>query len=200
MARNWKSRASGATGRETPHQRQRRLTGARDARDVVPMELQTGLPDDITAQLKEPGFSIGHVTTEDPRIRHPLDGRTNAGAKLRAGMAGMLDLILTKVGQRGQIFTNFRAAVGVADQLVLPYNPARNYLIVVNTGAQTIFAAFERAANAATAVPIVAGGNYEPILGTVSSLHLVSTVALQSAVIVEGFYTWAGGRPIQNEE
>ena len=93
---------------------------------------------------------------------------------------------------RGQTFANFRADVGITSNLILPYNPMRNYLIIVNTGANTIFAAFARSADSATGVPIVSGGNYEPILGTVSSMHLVSAVAGQQAVIVEGFYTWAG--------
>lgn len=158
--------------------------------EPLPQKEQSALPPDYNEQLDTPGFSLGHVLeTEIGRPAHPFDERRDAGAK----RAAILNAILSKIGMRGQVFSNFRVDVGVTDELVLPYNPMRNYLIIVNTGTATIFAAFERNADTATGVPIVAGGNYEPILGTVSSVHLVAGTP-QEAVIVEGFYTWARAR------
>lgn len=164
-----------------------------EAHSVLPLPQaeQSALPLDLNAQLKEPGFTLGHVlATETGRAAHPLDADRSARARRLAWQQALL----AKIGMRGQVFANFRADVDIQDELVLPYNAARNYLIVVNTGPNTIFAAFERAADSATAVPIVSGGSYEPILGTVSSLHLISAITAQQAVIVEGFYTWAGAR------
>jgi len=172
----------------------------RSALAVTPLPLpqaeQSALPGDYNAQLKEPGFTLGHVLeTRVGRDRHPMDAdRTRAGAR-----RALFLRILSKIGMRGQTFANFRADVGITDELILPYNPMRNYVIVVNTGANTIFVAFERAADSGTGVPIVSGGSFEPILGTVSSVHLISAVAGQQAVIVEGFYTWAGARALAED-
>jgi len=172
----------------------------RSALAVTPLPLpqaeQSALPPDVNAQLKQPGFTLGHVLeTSVARAAHPLDGDRGSAAARRA----MVQRILSKIGMRGQTFANFRADVEIQDELILPYNPMRNYVIIVNTGANTIFVAFERAADSATGVPIVSGGSYEPILGTVSSVHLISAVAGQQAVIVEGFYTWAGARALAED-
>lgn len=175
--------------------RRRRLNEAH-AVTPLPQHEQSALPTDYNIQLDTPGFTLGHVLeTRTGRPAHPLDGDRSAAARRRA----VLNNILSKIGMRGQTFANFRADVTIQDELVLPYNPMRNYLIIVNTGPNTIFVAFERAADSATGVPIVSGGSYEPILGTVSSVHLISAITNQQAVVVEGFYTWAGARALEED-
>jgi len=170
--------------------RRRRLNEAH-AVTPLPQSEQSALPSDYNIQLDTPGFTLGHVLeTRAGRAAHPLDHDRSAKARRVAWQTALL----AKIGMRGQTFTNFRADVTTIDELILPYNPMRNYLLIVNTGVNTIFVAFERAADSATGVPIVSGGSYEPILGTVSSVHLISAIVAQQAVMVEGFYTWAGQR------
>ena len=175
---------------ETPAQQRGRKQRLMASGEPLPPDQQSAIPAEQQTYLPEVGWSTGHLLTEDPLARrrpHPMDDQQGAAATSK----NLLARILGKLGLHGQQFSNFRADVAVRDSVVFPYNPLRAYVIVVNTGPATIFAAFGRAANAATGVPIVAGGNYEPILGFVNSLHVSSTVA-GSAVIVEGFYTFAG--------
>lgn len=176
---------------ETPAQEHTRRARLIASGEPLPPDQQSAIPGEQQAYLPEVGWSTGHLLTEDPlaRVAHPMDGRQGVAATSK----NLLARILGKLGLHGQQFSNFRADVAVRDAVVFPYNPLRAYVIIVNTGPATMFAAFGRAANAATGVPIVAGGNYEPILGFVNSLHVSSTVA-GSAVIVEGFYTFAGLR------
>jgi len=177
---------------ETPAQQHARRIRLVASGEPLPPDQQSAIPEEQQVYLPEVGWSTGHLLTEDPLARrrpHPMDGAQGFAATSK----NLLAMILGKLGLHGQQFSNFRVSVAIRDQVVFPYNPLRAYVIVVNTGPATMFAAFGRAANAATGVPIVVGGNYEPILGFVNSLHVSSTVA-GSAVIVEGFYTFAGAR------
>ena len=175
---------------ETPAEEHARMEKLMGLREPLPPDQQSAIPADQQVYLPEVGWSTGHVLTEDPLARrrpHPMDKKKG----LAVTSKNLLARILGKLGLHGQQFSNFRIDVTVRDAIVFPYNPLRAYVIVVNTGPATMFAAFGRAANAATGIPIVAGGNYEPILGFVNSLHVNSTV-VGSAVIVEGFYTFGG--------
>lgn len=177
---------------ETPAEEHARLEKLKANREPLPPDQQSAIPAEQQVYLPEVGWSTGHLLTEDPFVRrrpHPMDDKKGAAATSK----NLLALILGKLGLHGQQFMNFRVDVTVADAIVFPYNPMRAYVIIVNTGPATMFAAFGRAANAATGVPIVANGNYEPILGFVNSLHVNSTVA-GSAIVVEGFYTFGGAR------
>lgn len=174
---------------ETPAEEQARLQKLKAHREPLPPDQQSAIPAEQQVYLPEVGWSTGHLLTADPFIRrpHPADGSRGVAATSK----NLLARIANKLGIHGQQFSNFRIDVTVADAIVFPYNPMRAYVIIVNTGPATMFAAFGRAANAATGVPIVANGNYEPILGFVNSLHVNSTVA-GSAIVVEGFYTFGG--------
>ena len=178
---NWLSRST-----DTPPPRRRRRG---DRFDPVPTALQTALPSDLTVvDMTKRGFTLGDV-----RDAHPYDERRDIGA----GTRGILERILGRIGIHSQVLTNFRADVGVIEETIIPYNPMRAYLFMVNTGAAEVRIAFDRAADTNTGVPIASGGFFEPILGTVSSMHAVAAVANQELVIVEGFYTWGrwrGGR------
>ncbi len=178
---------------ETPAQEHARRKKLMASGQPLPPDQQSAIPEEQQVYLPEVGWSTGHLLTEDPRtVRrpHPMDGKQGAVATTKS----LLARILGKIGLHSQQFSNFRIDVTVADEIVFPYNPLRAYVIIVNTGPATIFAAFGRAANSATGVPIVVGGNYEPILGFVNSLHVNSTVD-GSAVIVEGFYIFPGAAP-----
>ena len=167
----------------------------RDVGEPLPNEYQTGFPADYFAHLPD----AGNVPAPELIIRagrflesrkvHPQDG------KPRNEVRDVLRRILSRLGMHNQILTNFRAVIGVADIIVLPFNPTRAYVFMTNTGAFEIRVAFDRGADGVSGVPIPAGGFFEPILGTVSSVHAISTVAAQSLVIVEGFYHWGGGAP-----
>lgn len=170
---NWLTRSRGANGRRI----------VRGPNDPWPLFEQTALPSEHTVHLLEPGTTIGH-----DRGEHPADDQNGIGAKARSLMAR----IFAKIGLHSQVLTNFRADVGLADQTLVPYNPMRSYLFVLNTGAASVFLAFDRVADANTGILIPAGGFYEPILGTVSSVHVIGNAAAQEVRVVEGFYTWPG--------
>lgn len=158
----------------------------------VPLDRQSDLPEDQTYQPDTPGMSIGHVL-DSSRLRarpaHPADNKTDPVSRFFA----MLKRIY---GKHPQTFTNFATVVPAVSTQIVPYNPQRAYLIIVNTGTVTMFVGFDRDADAFNGVPIVAGGNYEPILGTISSVSLLSSSGSQRAVLIEGFY---GTRAAQGE-
>ena len=165
--------------------RRRRAPG-----EPLPPEMQTGFPADYFAHLPDAG--------NIPAAQVVLDVGRFIGARKPQKFDGddsnpvlsSLHRIMARLGTHGQILTNFRAIVGVADVVVLPFNPMRAYLFMVNTGALEIRVSFDRGADAVSGIPIPSGGFFEPILGTVSSVHAVSTAAAQSLVISEGFYHW----------
>lgn len=68
-------------------------------------------------------------------------------------------------------------------QQVLPQNILRSYLIIVNTGSNTIFATF--GTGLGNGIPIPAAGNYEPLKVPANSIYLNSPSG-SSARVLQG--------------
>jgi len=67
----------------------------------------------------------------------------------------------------------------------LSENSNRNYLVIQNNSGATVFVNFNAKANDAH-IKIIPGGNYEPEVVPLDSVHLIASVADSSVAIVEG--------------
>lgn len=83
-------------------------------------------------------------------------------------------------------FVNLAATAGLVSVQLLASNQRRSYLLIVNNSGSTIFVTFDRPASLATGVPILGGGNYEPITPPVSSVFVISLVGNLPVIVVEG--------------
>lgn len=161
--------------------------------DPLPYYLHSALPSDFQVYLEDAGNVPDAVAVVEAANFFAKRERQFGDNMKKGGVLEMVTRIFMRLGIHGQKLTNFRAAVGVADVVILPFNPTRAYLFMVNTGPLQINIAFDRGSDLVSGIPIPAGGFFEPILGTVSSVHAISTAVGQSLVIAEGFYHWGGG-------
>lgn len=93
------------------------------------------------------------------------------------------------IGYHGQRMMNYRHLAQTTTQRIFPANPYRCYLLIVNKGTQEVRIGIGRSASLTDGLPLdAAGGFWEPILGTVDSVHSITTVADQELIIVEGMY------------
>ena len=147
-------------------------------RAVIAQDHQTGLPAGIYYQPIHVGGSLGFGAA--PKLEPMWDRlEAEAAAALAPGGAGASYL---------QNFNNFLFNATLLSQLVVPYNPNRTYLMMQNNGAGAVRVGFGRQADLNSGFVIAAaGGFYEPILGTVSSIHLISAVGTNQVVVIEGF-------------
>ena len=161
--------------------------------EPLPPYLQSGLPSDFSVYMPEAG-NVPDAAGVAEAARYLSDRKAHYADNMKkGGVLEMVTRIWLRMGMHGQKLTNFRAGVGVNDVVVLPFNPTRAYLFMVNTGALQVNVSFDRGADTVSGIPIPAGGFFEPILGTVSSVHAISTAVGQSLVITEGFYYWGSG-------
>jgi hypothetical protein len=70
--------------------------------------------------------------------------------------------------------------------LALPTNYVRKYVLIQNKGSTTVYVSFGAASTSTNGVAVVAGGNYEPLQSTTSSIWLMSASSTDNVVIVEG--------------
>lgn len=147
-------------------------------RAVIAQDKQTGLPPGIYYQPLHVGGSLGFGAA--PKLEALWDRlEAEAAAALAPGGAGASYL---------QTFNNFLFNATPVSQLVVPYNPQRTYLMMQNNGAAAVRVGFGRQADLTSGFVIAAGGGfYEPILGTVSSIHLISVAGTNAVVVIEGF-------------
>lgn len=115
----------------------------------------------------------------------PISARIMPGA--RSGGTGRAPL--DPIGYHGQRMMNYRHLAQTETQRIFPTNPYRCYLLIVNRGTQEVRIGVGRSASLTDGLPLdAAGGFWEPILGTVDSVHSITTVADQELIIIEGFY------------
>jgi len=151
----------------------------REARLPLPEDQQTGLPRSIFYQPEEIGGSLGFGLP--PALEDVWD-------KLEADAAA--DVLEPGAGANlRQSLNDFIFQAEVTSELVIPYNRDRVYLFMQNQGAADVFASF---GHSASIVPgqshrISAGGFLEPILGTISSVHMIAAAGVQPVNIIEGF-------------
>ncbi len=146
-------------------------------RAIIPQDRQTGLPPEIYYQPLHVGGSLGFGGK--PSLASMWDKLdTEAAAKALPGPAQSYL----------QVFNNFLFQATPVSQLVIPYNGTRTYLMLQNKGAASVFVSFGFAANIISGFELAAGGGfYEPVLGTVSSVHMISAAGSNNVVVVEGF-------------
>lgn len=152
-------------------------------RGVIPQEFQAALPPGILWQPDHVGGSLGFGGK--PEYETIWD-------KLEADAEAMIPPDALGVPGAGtdlrQDLTNFLFQATAASQLVVPFNRSRIYLMLENIGAANVFVAFGKPATTQDSFRIAGGGGfYEPILGTVSSVHMISAAGTQSVIVVEGF-------------
>lgn len=150
-------------------------------RGPLPQDRQAGLPPGILEQSDYVGGALG--LDMPPELEDVWDKLNEEAAETgRPAVAGGPGPNLR------QRLNNFAVNATVTSELVIPYNPNRIYLMVQNKGAADVFLGFGRAADALSGFEIPAGpGFYEPILGTVSSVHIIAAAGVQLCVFVEGF-------------
>lgn len=148
-------------------------------RAVIPQDRQTGLPAEIYYQPIHVGGSLGFGGK--PTLESMWDKLEADAAAADLGPAGPRQSYL-------QVFNNFLFQATPISQLVVPYNRTRTYLMLQNNGAAAVRVAFGRAADLTSGFVMAAGGGfYEPILGTVSSIHAIAAAGTNNVVVIEGF-------------
>ncbi len=149
-------------------------------RAVIAQDHQTGLPPDIYYQPIHVGGSLGFGGKPELDIQwDKLEA--DAAAEAERAPLGPRESYL-------QNFNNFLFQAVVTSTLIVPYNINRTYLMLQNKGALSVFLSFGREADAASGFEIAGGGGfYEPILGTVSSVHGIAAAGTQDVTVVEGF-------------
>ena len=160
------------------NQRDLNLTG------IVPLHRQAGLPADILWVNPQVGGSLGF---RDPRdtgdIWDQLDVEAAEQAQDGPGVAGAPG----GAANLRQNLHSFQVMVETTSGLVLPFSKDRIYLMLQNKGASKVFAAFGHTASEADFEVPTGPGFYEPILGTVSSVHMVASSGSQPVTVIEGF-------------
>lgn len=143
-------------------------------RDILPQSLQAALPSSILYQPEHIGGSLGFGPPA--RLGDMWD---QLEAEAEAAPGAVADL--------RQVLNNFLFKATPLSELVIPYNAARIYLFMQNLGTADVFVGFGRVATLLDGMRMAAaGGFFEPILGTVSSVHMIAATGTQNVVIIEG--------------
>lgn len=144
----------------------------------LPQYLNSGLPAEIFYQPDIVGGSHGFG---------PGEGTSDDFWDQLAAEAGDVQPINGRRGSLRQRLNDFPIVATTVSQQALQYNKNRTYFAIQNKGAVSIFIAFGRPATT-DSFEIPAGpGFYEPILGTVSSVHVIAAAGTAMVQIVEGF-------------
>jgi len=133
---------------------------------------------------------LGDVSAEqrDEQTFPGVVGRDSPNARSRENERNR---ILTRKVPRfvNKIVQNNRSyIINGTSRRVLPANKNRRYLLIVNTGADTIFVSFGSASTTVSSIPVLGGGNYEPWVVANSEVHIRTLGGLDSvAVVSESF-------------
>ncbi len=139
----------------------------------MPLEAQTGLP----AGTRRQGPEIGGALAIGSRARTDDVWDEIDADQVAAGSAGL-----------NQVLSNFSFTAETFSKLILSYNERRTYLLVQNNGASEVRLAFGKEADLMGGIVLSAsGGFYEPILGTVNSVHGIAAAGTSQVTVVEGF-------------
>lgn len=148
----------------------------RDLNEIIPLEFQAGLPAGILYQPPQVGGSLGFSKVKPAGADFWDDLEAEAAAGVGAPGADIR-----------QILNTFLFNATPVSQLVLPFNKARVYLMLQNQGTSRAFVAFGHVATSRDFQIPTGPGFYEPILGTVSSVHMIAAAGTQPITVVEGF-------------
>lgn len=144
-------------------------------------------------RAKDQPVGLGELPPEHARDRLSLPPIHNAPHRVAQPGDGKepnwLKGLYNKLGFHGQKMINYRFLVQTESSVVFPFNADRAYILLVNNGTAEVRIGVGRSATLFDGIPLPAsGGFWEPILGTVDSVHAVSTAVDQELIIVEGFY------------
>lgn len=135
----------------------------------------TGLPKDILYQPSVLGGSLGI----------PLGSRDDFWGDLEAEAK---DVTPVQGGSNTrQAINDFQAEAKTTSGQVLQYNAKRTYFAIQNRGAASVFVAFGKPASLESFELPPGPGFLEPILGTVTSVHVISAAGVVPLTILEGF-------------
>ena len=141
------------------------------------MEYQAGLPPGILEQPEYIGGALALTATPKP---DDVWDQIDAEQEAVAGVDGATNL--------NQNISNFSFVATTVSQIVIPYNVKRSYLLLQNNGASDVRVSFGKAADLMSGLVLSAGGGfYEPILGTVQSVHGISVAGTSQVTVIEGF-------------
>ena len=84
------------------------------------------------------------------------------------------------------ILTMSTLTATVTSTKALSRNEARVYLLIQNTGAQTIIVKFNSVQSALEGIQIPAGGNYEPLIAPKDAVYVETASATSGFTIMEG--------------
>lgn len=143
---------------------------------LIPMEYQAALPPGILQQPEHVGGAL--ALTAEPRPDDIWD-------QIDAEQAALADVGALNLNQN---ISNFSFIATAVSQIIMPYNVKRSYLLLQNNGAADVRVAFGRDADLTSGLVLSSGGGfYEPILGTVQSVHGISAAADSQVTVIEGF-------------
>lgn len=83
-------------------------------------------------------------------------------------------------------FINFGFIIGTDSQQILQSNASRNYLLIQNKSASSIYLVFGGAASTFSGILIEAGGYYEPYIPPRTSVNIIGAAANLTIIAVEG--------------
>lgn len=83
-------------------------------------------------------------------------------------------------------FNTITITAETSSGLAIAENVNRNYLLIQNPSADSIFVDFGKAAGILTSIEIVSGGNYEPLKAPRNNINIIGALGGQRVIITEG--------------
>lgn len=141
----------------------------------LPQAQNTGLPEDVLFQPNVIGGS------------HALPAGKRDDFWEQLGDEAQSESTVNNGSNLRQRLNDFPVQAGLVSKQVLQYNAKRTYFAIQNRGASSVFIAFGRPASLESFELPPGPGLYEPILGTVSSVHVIAAVDDVPLIVIEGF-------------
>lgn len=143
-----------------------------------------GLPDDVVEKPSDEIIGFGGPRGPSKKPEKPVTNNALLGRILKA-IVTLPDRFLTGVPLN---FTNAGYNVSITGRVVAIYNAKRRYVLIQNKSAvNNIVVGFNTRPSQFNGVEIVAGGAYEPLIATKSTIYAVGIGGSANIVVVEGF-------------
>lgn len=116
----------------------------------------------------------------------PKETRPDKQSRKVVGPGGPQHEMERKRKRKNSPFINRGFVAQLKSKQAVIGNSLRNYLLIQNNSASTIYVAFGNTATVFNGVKITAGGYYEPYKTPTNSINIIAAVADSNVVIVEG--------------